>query len=104
MHMSKKLSAQSALYTLPLLELGAHMAEMASAIIAFILTGMAATIIAPIGAADAAEIKAFFPLSLEHTAMELIPPFERSWGHRVTIVYSTAGAVATKIRNGEAAD
>jgi len=62
---------------------------------------LATSVIAP---AAAAEITAFFPLSMEHTAHEVVPPFEKSSGHKVTIQYGTAGAVAPKVRNGEIAD
>ena len=62
---------------------------------------LATSVIAP---AAAAEITAFFPLSMEHTAHEVVPPFEKSFGHKVTIQYGTAGAVATKVRHGEIAD
>jgi molybdate transport system substrate-binding protein len=54
--------------------------------------------------AAAAEITAFFPLSMEHAAQEVVPPFEKSSGHKVTIQYDTAGAVATKVRKGDVAD
>src|SRR3954451_13782043 len=54
--------------------------------------------------AASAEIKGLFPLSLEHTAKDVLPNFQRSSGHRVTIEYGTAGGVAVKVRNGEVAD
>jgi molybdate transport system substrate-binding protein len=57
-----------------------------------------------ISAATADEITAFFPLSLKHANAQLIPQFERSSGSKVNATYSTAGAVANKVRNGEAAD
>jgi molybdate transport system substrate-binding protein len=34
----------------------------------------------------------------------LIPDFEKSSGHKVTIAYGTAGAVADRVQKGEAAD
>jgi molybdate transport system substrate-binding protein len=55
-------------------------------------------------AAAAEEITALFPFSMEHTALSVVPPFEKSSGNKVTIQYGTAGAVATKVRNGEVAD
>jgi molybdate transport system substrate-binding protein len=55
-------------------------------------------------AATAAEVTALFPLALEHTAHEVLPSFEKSSGHKVTIQFGTAGAVATKVRAGEVAD
>jgi molybdate transport system substrate-binding protein len=57
-----------------------------------------------INTAAAAEISALFPLSMEHTALEIVPPFERTSGHAVKIQYGTAGAVAAKVRNGEVVD
>ncbi len=54
--------------------------------------------------ANAAELKGLFPGSLKETAAAVVPQFEQSSGNKVTIVFSTAGAVATKVRNGEAAD
>lgn len=56
------------------------------------------------GSAGAADLKVFLPVSLQHTADQVVPPFERSAGHKVTITYGTAGAVAAKVRDGEAAD
>lgn len=55
-------------------------------------------------AVRAAEIKGFFPGSLKHTAEEVLPAYEHSSGNKVTIVYSTAGAAAAKVKNGEPAD
>jgi len=54
--------------------------------------------------AFAAEIVAFFPVSMEHTAHDVIPAFEKSTGNKVSIQFGTAGAVAAKIRAGETAD
>ena len=53
--------------------------------------------------ARAEEILALFPLAMEHTAHEVLPQFEKLTGHKVTVQYGTAGAVAEKIRAGEAA-
>ncbi len=74
----------------------------ASWALAWALTATLATPV--IDTAAAAEITAFFPVSMEHTAREVVPPFEKTSGHKVTIQYGTAGAVATKVRNGEVAD
>ena len=52
----------------------------------------------------AADIIAFFPVSMEHTAHDVIPAFEKSTGHKVLIQFGTAGAVAGKVRAGETAD
>ena len=67
-----------------------------------VLTAAIGVALAP--AASAGQIKGLFPLSMEKTAEAVVPQFERSSGHTVTIAYSTAGAVATKVRNGDAAD
>jgi molybdate transport system substrate-binding protein len=55
-------------------------------------------------AAAADEITALFPGALKHANAQLIPQFERSSGYKINAIYSTAGAVADKVRNGEAAD
>jgi molybdate transport system substrate-binding protein len=40
-----------------------------------------------------------------HPAIDaLIPDFEKSSGHKVTVAYGTAGAVADRVQKGEAAD
>ena len=54
--------------------------------------------------ARAADIVALLPVSMEHTAHEVIPAFEKSTGNKVSIQFGTAGAVAGKIRAGETAD
>jgi molybdate transport system substrate-binding protein len=54
--------------------------------------------------ADAAEIKALFPVTLGPTADQVIPQFEKSSGHKVTITYGTAGAVTASVRRGDPTD
>jgi molybdate transport system substrate-binding protein len=54
--------------------------------------------------ADAADIKALLPLSFQHSAEQLVPQFEQSSANKVKIEFGTAGAVANKVRNGEAAE
>jgi molybdate transport system substrate-binding protein len=54
--------------------------------------------------ARAAEIKLLCAVALHPAIDALIPDFEKSSGHRVTIAYGTAGAVADRIQKGEAAD
>lgn len=54
--------------------------------------------------ARAAEVKALFPGTLRYTANQVIPDFEKTTGHKVTIAYSSAGAVTDNIRKGVAAD
>ncbi len=54
--------------------------------------------------ASAAEIKLLSALALHPVIDALIPDFEKSSGHKVTVVYGTAGAVAERVQKGEAAD
>src|SRR5215207_5753675 len=54
--------------------------------------------------ARAAEIKLLCAVALQPAMVVLIPDFEKSSGHKVTIAYGTAGAVADRVRKGEAAD
>jgi molybdate transport system substrate-binding protein len=43
-------------------------------------------------------------VALQPGFIVLIPDFEKSSGHKVTITYGTAGAVADRVQKGEAAD
>src|SRR5215208_1368100 len=54
--------------------------------------------------ARAAEIKLLSASALHPAIDALIPDFERSSGHEVTVAYGTAGAVADRVQKGEAAD
>src|SRR5438552_331579 len=54
--------------------------------------------------ARAAEIKLLCAVALQPGFIALIPDFEKSSGHNVTITYGTAGAVADRVQKGEAAD
>src|SRR6266480_8091711 len=54
--------------------------------------------------ARAAEIKLLCAVALQPAMVALIPDFEKSSGHKVTIAYGTAGAVAGRVQKGEAAD
>ena len=54
--------------------------------------------------AGAAEIKLLAAVALQPGFITLIPDFEKSSGHKVTIAYGTAGAVADRVQKGEAAD
>jgi molybdate transport system substrate-binding protein len=54
--------------------------------------------------ASTAEIKLLCAVAL-HPAIEvLIPDFEKSSGHKVTVAYGNAGAIADRFQKGEAAD
>src|SRR3954453_23703185 len=55
-------------------------------------------------AARAAEIKLLCAVALHPAIDALIPDFEKSSGHKVTVAYGTAGAVADRVQKGEAAD
>ncbi|MFO1108445.1 MAG: substrate-binding domain-containing protein [Bradyrhizobium sp.] len=60
---------------------------------------------APAGsAAGAAEIKLVCAVALHPAIDALIPDFEKSSGHKVTVAYGTAGAVADRVQKGEAFD
>src|SRR5947208_15329619 len=54
--------------------------------------------------ARAAEIKLLCAVALQPAMIALIPEFEKSSGHKVTIAYGTAGAVANRVRKGDAVD
>jgi hypothetical protein len=49
--------------------------------------------------ARAAEIKLLCAVALQPAMLALIPDFEKSPGHEVTIAYGTAGAVADRRRS-----
>ena len=55
-------------------------------------------------AARAAEIKLLGPFSLRALLPELLPQFEKSSGHKVTVGYATPGAIAKRLLEGEAVD
>src|SRR5215216_202989 len=54
--------------------------------------------------ARAAEIRLLSASALHPAIDALIPDFEKSSGHKVTVGYGTAGAVADRVQKGEAAD
>ena len=54
--------------------------------------------------ARAAEIKLLCAVALHPAIDELIPDFEKSSGHKVTVAYGNAGAIADRFQKGEAAD
>lgn len=53
---------------------------------------------------EAADIKILSPGATEGVLNELLPQFERSSGHKVTIHYGPAGNIAGRVRKGEAVD
>jgi molybdate transport system substrate-binding protein len=54
--------------------------------------------------ASAAEIKLLGPVSLRVVLPSLLPKFETSSGHKVTVGYATLGAITKRLVEGEAAD
>src|SRR3954454_23422360 len=54
--------------------------------------------------ARAAEIRLLSASALHPAIDALIPDFEKSSGHKITVAYGTAGAVADRVQKGEAAD
>ena len=54
--------------------------------------------------ARAAEIKLLCAVALHPAIDVLIPDFEKSSGHKVTIAYGNAGAIMDRFQKGEAAD
>src|SRR6266567_2724514 len=69
-----------------------------------IALGLALFCITAGSTARAAEIKLLAAVALQPGFIALIPDFEKSSGHKVTIAYGTAGAVADRVQKGEAAD
>ena len=55
-------------------------------------------------AASAAEIKLLCAVALHPAIDVLVPDFEKSSGHKVTVAYGNAGAIADRFQKGEAAD
>ena len=54
--------------------------------------------------ARAAEIKLLSPFSFRALLPDLLPQFEKSSGHKVTVEYATLGASTERLLKGEAAD
>jgi len=55
-------------------------------------------------AVHAAEIKLLGPVSLRAVLPGLLPEFEKSSGHKVTVGYATLGAITKRLAEGEAVD
>jgi molybdate transport system substrate-binding protein len=66
--------------------------------------GAAALLFALPAFAVAAEIKLLSAGALTQPLAELIPQFEHGTGHKITVVYGTAGAVRAMLEKNEAAD
>src|SRR6185295_13238854 len=71
---------------------------------ATIASGLAVFGITAGSTARAAEIKLLCAVALQPAMVALIPDFEKSSGHKVTIAYGTAGGVADRVQKGEVAD
>src|SRR3954466_5098480 len=56
------------------------------------------------GTASAAEIKTLITTAMGAAIEELVPPFERATGHKLTVSYDPSGGLARRLRNGEFAD
>lgn len=56
------------------------------------------------GTARAAEIKLLCAAALHPAVDVLIPDYEKSSGHKVTVAYGNAGAIADRFQKGEVAD
>src|SRR5215471_8060518 len=72
---------------------------IATSLLGLVLFGIAAG-----GAARAADLKVLSASALHPAIDAMIPEFEKSSGHKVTVDYGTAGAVADRVEKGEAAD
>jgi molybdate transport system substrate-binding protein len=71
---------------------------------ATIALGLASCGITAGSTTSAAEIKVLCAVALHPAIDALIPDFEKSSGHKVTVAYGTAGGVADRVQKGEAAD
>src|SRR5947209_20113140 len=71
---------------------------------ATIALGLALVPITGGSTASAAEIKLSCAVALHQAIDVLAPDFEKSSGHKVTIAYGNAGAIAERFQKGEAAD
>jgi molybdate transport system substrate-binding protein len=65
---------------------------------------IASLLVVTAGTAGAAEIKALITTAMQTAIVELVPPFERATGHKVTVSYDPSGGLARRLRGGEFAD
>lgn len=56
------------------------------------------------GSTRAAEVKTLSPVSMRGAMTDIAKEFEKTSGHRLSVDYATAGAVASRVQSGEAAD
>ena len=83
---------------------GGHNRRSILSVSAIIVLGLALFGITAGSTARAAEIRLLSASALHPAIDALIPDFEKSSGHKVTVAYGTAGAVADRVQKGEAAD
>src|SRR3954470_18297070 len=68
-----------------------------------VIVGLVALLVAT-SPASAAEIKTLITTAMHAAIVELVPPFERATGHKVTVSYDPSGGLAKRLRSGEFAD
>src|SRR3954447_3965578 len=73
-------------------------------VFATIVSGLALFGVTAGSTAKAAEIKLLCAVALHPAIDALIPEFEKTSGHNVTVAYGNAGAIADRFQKGEAAD
>jgi molybdate transport system substrate-binding protein len=70
-----------------------------------VATGFSALIFSlQVGMVGAAELKVLSAVAMKPALDDLAREFERTSGHKVTLVYATAGIIRDRIRGGETAD
>jgi molybdate transport system substrate-binding protein len=67
-------------------------------------TAALAGLVAVMSSADAAELKILSPGATEGVLNELLPTFDSGSGNQTKITYGPAGAIADRVRKGEAVD
>jgi molybdate transport system substrate-binding protein len=73
-----------------------------AAVASVVFSGLPLVAAAP--SAHAAEIKLLGPVSFRALLPNVLPQFEKSSGHKVTVGYATLGAITKRLVEGEAAD
>ena len=72
--------------------------------IRFLFASLAVLAVAPIGNAHAAELKVIASNASKEAVLDLIPAFERSSGHKVTMLWAGTETVTNRISSGEVVD
>lgn len=65
---------------------------------------MAATMVIGVSTAHAAEIKVMASAAVKAAVLDLIPAFEKSSGHKVTMIWAGTEAITKRISGGEVVD